>query len=599
MFKSSLAWADQYLWADYREPYAENITVCHNKSIVVNVKLPDTFLKNHENITLDVEVTSKSYKTKHKDKGNSFESYRPNIRVNKALFFGNYNLPVKDYPANQTHEIGIKSKYLQAGLNTLKIGHLWRDKGSCVGACCGFTLNQLYFKDAPPLIYTLSVSSTPSEARIYLDGEHSGNTPKNIEVSKGWHKIKLEKDGFQILEDDIKIYDGDAEHSFALKRKELKKYDTKPPEVESSTPKQILSKDITPPDIIITSHDTSRGIGISQKQNIANIRGRVTDKSGIDKIFVNYKEATVDKYGNFSADIDLDVGDNLMVVAATDTFKNRATKTFTIIRQAPAHPPKDKVDEFPSHSPKDKIVEVPLSKFYALIIGNNNYKYIRNLETAKKDAQDVMDILKLQYGFKTQLLLDAKRNDIVSAINNYRKRLKEDDFFLIYYAGHGEFDKTTNKAYWLPVDAKKDDDTNWIIVDRITSNIRRISCKHILVVADSCYSGTFTRKSITDLSSAQQRNNYLEKMKRKSSRTLMASGGNEPVSDIGGRGHSVFAEAFISALKDMEQSEFTAEELFYKHVKERVAGNSEQTPEYNIIRNSGHDGGDFVFNRIH
>jgi len=56
MFKSSLAWADQYTWVDFREPFAENITVCHDKSIVVNIKLPDTFLKNHENITLGVEV---------------------------------------------------------------------------------------------------------------------------------------------------------------------------------------------------------------------------------------------------------------------------------------------------------------------------------------------------------------------------------------------------------------------------------------------------------------------------------------------------------------------------------------------------------------
>jgi len=86
-------------------------------------------------------------------------------------------------------------------------------------------------------------------------------------------------------------------------------------------------------------------------------------------------------------------------------------------------------------------------------------------------------------------------------------------------------------------------------------------------------------------------------MKRKSSRTLLASGGDEPVSDTGGKGHSVFAAAFIDGLKEMEQKVFTAEELYYEHVKERVAGNAEQTPEYNIIRNSGHSGGDFLFVR--
>ncbi|MCP4138694.1 MAG: hypothetical protein GY755_00105 [Chloroflexi bacterium] len=45
----------------------------------------------------------------------------------------------------------------------------------------------------------------------------------------------------------------------------------------------------------------------------------------------------------------------------------------------------------------------------------------------------------------------------------------------------------------------------------------------------------------------------------------------------------------------MKFNKFTAEELFYSYIKERVAGNSDQIPEYNIIRNSGHNGGDFIF----
>ena len=77
----------------------------------------------------------------------------------------------------------------------------------------------------------------------------------------------------------------------------------------------------------------------------------------------------------------------------------------------------------------------------------------------------------------------------------------------------------------------------------------------------------------------------------------MASGGNEPVADSGGGNHSVFASAFLKALKETEKNIFTAEELFHGRgsVKEMVAGKSDQVPEYNTIKNSGHDGGDFVF----
>ena len=237
-------------------------------------------------------------------------------------------------------------------------------------------------------------------------------------------------------------------------------------------------------------------------------------------------------------------------------------------------------------------------QYYALIIGNNNYQHIRKLETARKDAEAVSQILETQYGFQTLLLLDATRSDIVGAINQFRKSLTAEDQLLIYYAGHGEFNRGTGKAYWLPVDAKNDEDTNWIIADRITSNIKIIPSQHILIVSDSCYSGTFTRAGDVNLNTTIKRNRYIKKMQSKKSRTLLASGGNEPVSDIGGEGHSVFAKAFLSGLKSIENNKFTAEELYYRHIKEMVAGSSDQTPEYNIIRNSGHEGGDFIFRRI-
>ncbi|MCH8313285.1 MAG: hypothetical protein IID17_09900 [Nitrospinae bacterium] len=134
-------------------------------------------------------------------------------------------------------------------------------------------------------------------------------------------------------------------------------------------------------------------------------------------------------------------------------------------------------------------------------------------------------------------------------------------------------------------------------MDSITSNLKRLSSKHVLVVADSCYSGTMTRSNRITLSSKTSREKYLQKMLKKASRTLIASGGNEPVSDSGGDGHSIFSDVFLTALKNADEKVFTAEDLFYGSIKESVAGRADQTPEYSIIRNSGHDGGDFLFVR--
>jgi formylglycine-generating enzyme required for sulfatase activity len=78
----------------------------------------------------------------------------------------------------------------------------------------------------------------------------------------------------------------------------------------------------------------------------------------------------------------------------------------------------------------------------------------------------------------------------------------------------------------------------------------------------------------------------------------MASGGDEPVTDGGGGKHSVFANALMRGLREMDKAKFTAAELFRYYVEERVAGRAEQTPEYNPLRNSGHQNGDFVFTKI-
>jgi formylglycine-generating enzyme required for sulfatase activity len=236
------------------------------------------------------------------------------------------------------------------------------------------------------------------------------------------------------------------------------------------------------------------------------------------------------------------------------------------------------------------------TSYYALLIGNDDYQHLPRLKTAISDVTAVAGVLATKYGFKTKVLTNATRYDILTAINDYRKKLGDKDSFLVYYAGHGEYDKTAGKGYWLPVDAERDNPADWIMAEDVTSNIKRIEARHVLVIADSCYSGTLMRSAHTDLGLQNQRGLFLQKMMARESRTLMASGGNEPVADAGGRGnHSVFASAFLTALNDPDRSVFTAEELFLGRVKVIVAGRSDQLPRYSSIRNSGDEGGDFVF----
>jgi hypothetical protein len=267
-----------------------------------------------------------------------------------------------------------------------------------------------------------------------------------------------------------------------------------------------------------------------------------------------------------------------------------AISAFALARSSPSVPPATRMQGRST---------APGGGYYALVIGNNNYASLPKLKTAEADAREVAALLKEFYGFDTRLLLNATRQQIVTALFSYRLALGPDANLLVYYAGHGINDTQAEKSYWLPVDATRDDDSNWISADDITTRIRAIPARHVLVISDSCYSGTLTRGLGEALPPPNAREQFLQRMMSGRSRTLMASGGDEPVADGGGGGrHSVFASALMRGLREIDRPRFTAAELFRFYVEEPVAGRAQQTPEYNPLRNSGHESGDFVFVRV-
>jgi uncharacterized caspase-like protein len=245
---------------------------------------------------------------------------------------------------------------------------------------------------------------------------------------------------------------------------------------------------------------------------------------------------------------------------------------------------------------KAKVASELEGHYFALVIGINNYQHLPKLTTATPDAQAVAALLHNQYGFQITVLVDATRDQITKALNDYRHNLDENASLLIYYAGHGIYDKEADKAYWLPVDADRDDTSHWIMADEITTEVKVIPARHVLIISDSCYSGGMTRE-IAPSFTQQDRERFLEKMVLGKSRTLMSSGALEPVSDIGGNGHSAFTGALLQALTATSDSVFSAGGIFDQYIQVSVAGRSEQTPQYVPVRNSGHDYGDFVFVR--
>lgn len=234
--------------------------------------------------------------------------------------------------------------------------------------------------------------------------------------------------------------------------------------------------------------------------------------------------------------------------------------------------------------------DINFGNYHALVIGNNDYQYIRGLASAKNDAKGVARLLKDDYGFKVKLVINATRVNILGSLRELRNSMGNQDNLLIYYAGHGWLDEEADEGYWLPVDAEPDNKFNWVSNSTITSYLKAIQAKHILIVADSCYAGKLTRGIRVKISLRD----YFARSAKKKARSVLTSGGLEPVVDSGGEGgYSVFTSAFIDALKE-NQTVLDTTELFNRILRP-VKLQADQTPEYSDIRKAGHEGGDFLF----
>jgi uncharacterized caspase-like protein len=247
------------------------------------------------------------------------------------------------------------------------------------------------------------------------------------------------------------------------------------------------------------------------------------------------------------------------------------------------------------------VPDVDFGEYHALVIGNSQYKHLPKLNSTIADADAMSAMLQDRYGFKVTKLIDATRYDILSALNTLRSELDEDDNLLVYYAGHGEMDQVNERGHWLPIDAEETSTANWISNVAITDILNAMSVRKVLVVADSCYSGSMTRSTLSRLDagrSPEAWKSWLKLMSEKRSRLSFSSGGLAPVLDGGGGKHSIFAKALLDALKS-NRTVVEGRQL-HAQVAQAVsyaaqAAQFEQAPQYAPIQFAGHESGDFLF----
>jgi hypothetical protein len=271
------------------------------------------------------------------------------------------------------------------------------------------------------------------------------------------------------------------------------------------------------------------------------------------------------------------------IIPRSDTSLNETKTTQTIERTD-----NNEITIYPSTSTDEK--------YYALIIGNNNYQYLEKLDAAENDAKVLADVLENNYGFEVTLLLNADYDTTVNSMYAISRKLTKEDNLLIFYAGHGELDKKENKGYWLPVDASYEKRSKWISNSFVSDQAKATDAKHVLLIVDSCFSGSLMRSvTKTKIYSNEELDDekYIKNLLKKKTRLVISSGGNEPVMDNDGGEHSYFALKLIETLKNNKGVLNT--QIIFENIRKYVVSNTDQTPERKVLHKTGDDGGDFLF----
>ena len=336
--------------------------------------------------------------------------------------------------------------------------------------------------------------------------------------------------------------------------------------------------DTEPPSIKIVTPEITRGVAYQTVEKEIVLIGEVTDRSGIKFVSVDDEVRNISDAGIFTTRLKLDPGENKVLLVASDRADNIAEQTLTIQYTPPVVTLADRIREE--------------SRYYALIIGIEKYQdpNLPDLDNPIDDAENLYNTLLDKYIFEEDnmvLLKNAKRIDIVSALDHLSSVVTENDNLLIFYAGHGNWDERADVGYWLPSDAYMSSTGNWFRNSALVDYLKLIHSKHTLLITDACFAGSIfkTRAGFPQVEKAY------EVMYDLTSRKAMTSGTLTEVPD-----RSSFTKYLLERLKQNSSTYLSSYELF-NSFRIAVINNSNALPQYGEIQNVGDEGGDFIFLR--
>lgn len=323
-------------------------------------------------------------------------------------------------------------------------------------------------------------------------------------------------------------------------------------------------------------------------------------KTGIDckaKLLLQYSRADGNESltGKWSGDLRLStcppgVFGPVNVVRANGVQGNLPVVEITP-SAAPVSTPKHVTASPPDEIGEILVAELSKRKYYALIIGINDYQDpdIQTLDNPINDAKGLASVLMDSYTFDEPNVIyleDPGRAEIIDALDVLSNKATEKDNVLIFYAGHGIWNEKLNQGYWLPADASLDSKAQWLSNSTLRDYLGGIKSKHTLLISDACFSGGILKER-----SVEQSSKAMLELYKLPSRKAMTSGTMTTVPD-----ESVFIKYLMKNLTENDSRLLSADQLF-RNFKIAVIHNSPRglVPQYGVIAFAGDEGGDFIF----
>jgi hypothetical protein len=142
------------------------------------------------------------------------------------------------------------------------------------------------------------------------------------------------------------------------------------------------------------------------------------------------------------------------------------------------------------------IATAPRLSARALVIGNGRYLSFGALANPTRDARAIAAKLR-SFGIEVDLVLDAQRDDIIHALNEYSRKSAGKDVSILFYAGHGVQVEGIN--YLIPINMRADGlSAGYVKLAGISLNaaLDYLPAKTRLVFLDACRDNPATRSLV-------------------------------------------------------------------------------------------------------